>query len=158
MEGDEPDILRTFCTAFCTNFKKATLLCIPMIAVALTIVINYVYIIQNLGPTNFIQILVNLCFILWVVTWVYVMPVMAYYENSMAGYLQFSYRLAIAQLPRTIILILANTIPLVILIVLACLSPAASMILVICGFSLPAYWGLKLILPIFARYGEKEYD
>lgn len=162
MEGEEPDILRTFWTAFRANFKKATALWMSMIVIALTLAMNYYYIIHNSGSCNLIQVIMNLILLLWLVTWVYVIPAMAYYKNSMVVNLSLSYCLAIAHLPRTVAAILLNIIPLATLILLALLSPTASLVLVICGFSLPAYGVLKMLLPIFKhirrQYGGKVYE
>lgn len=158
LQDDEPDIIRTFLGAFRKNFKKSTVLWLIMLTVAGTLGMNY-YLIYHIEGTGveLIRIFLNLILAIWIGFGVYIFPVMAYYENTISGYTEFTFRIALGQLPYTILLILLQVLPLFVLLYLAQFLTGAVLLLLCCGFSLPAYFSGRLLIRLFRSCEEKRY-
>lgn len=155
-EGDEPDILKSFFRAFRDNLKKATTVWIGILAVAVTLMMNYYLIYQMGGITaEVLRVFMNLILLALSAFCVYIFPSMAYYENSIIGYLEFSFRIALGQLPRTILMLAVHTIPLLFVLYLAQYFTVAVLLLVCCGISLPAYYAARILKKLFKIFEEK---
>lgn len=159
LQNDEPDILKTFFIAFKENVKKASYIWIGMLAIAGTLVFNYYALYHMEGIwTEIVRIFFNLILIFWGVLWIYVFPAVAYYQNHILGYLQFSIRVAFVHLPVTVIILFIQTVPLWFVLFLAQYLPMAVLLLVCCGFSLPSYCAAHILLKLFKRYEGNFYD
>ncbi len=156
LQNDEPDILKTFFKSFRENLKKASCIWIGMLAVAATLVFNYYALYHMAGAwTEIVRIFFNFILLFWGVLWIYVFPAIAYYQNSILGYLQFSIRVALAHLPVTVVILILQTVPVLFVLFLAQYLPMAVLLLVCCGFSLPSYGAACFLLKLFKRYEEK---
>lgn len=157
LQGDEPDILKTFFRAFRGNFKKATLVWIGMLAVAATLGLNYYLLYQMSGViSEGIRIFLNLILLIWIAFWIYLFPVMAYYENNVRGYVEFTIRAAVGQFPRTILLMFLQIVPLLGVLYFAQYVSGAVLVLICCGFSMPAYFSGKILIQLFENCERKE--
>lgn len=153
MRNDEPDIIRSFFRAFLDNFKKSTTIWLMMLAVGGTLALNYYFLYQGgMNLTGVIRILLNLVLIILLIMWVYIFPVLSYFDNTIRGYIRFVVGLSIAKLPYTVALVLIQTIPILAILFLAQYIPMAVLLLICCGVSLPAYYSGKLLLNLFKDY------
>lgn len=157
LKNDEPDIIRDFFRAFRENFKKATFVWMVMLVVLASLVMNFYYLYQSqITLAEMIRILLNFVLILWMVMWVYLFPIITYFDNSIKGYVTFAVGLSLAKLPCTVLLILIQTIPILAVLFFAQYAPLAVILLVCCGLSLPAYYSAQLLLKLFRNYeGDK---
>lgn len=154
--GDEPHILKGFFGAFRDNFKKSTLVWLVMLALGGTLGVNYLFLYQNqVSGADLIRVLLNLVLVVLLVLWVYIFPAMAYFENSVKGYVMFSVGVAVARLPYTVVLVLIQTVPLLGMLFLAQFIPSAVLLLICCCASLPAYVSEKLFLRLFKDYEDE---
>lgn len=153
MRDDEPDIIRSFFRAFLDNFKKSTTVWLIMLAVGGTLAFNYYFLYQGeMSLAGVVRILLNLVLIILLVMWVYIFPVISYFDNTIRGYIRFVVGLSIAKLPYTVALVLIQTIPILGVLFLAQYIPMAVLLLICCGASLPAYYSGKLLLNLFKDY------
>lgn len=153
LQNDEPDILKTYFKAFKENIKKASCIWMGMLAFAGTLVINYYALYHMAGIwTEIVRIFFNFILLFLGVLWIYIFPAVAYYQNSIFGYLQFSIRVAFAHLPVTVLILFLQTAPLLFILFLAQYLPMAVLLLVCCGSSLPSYGAAHLLLKLFKRY------
>lgn len=158
IQGDEPDILKTFFRAFKENFRNATKVWSVMLVTAVTLGGNYylLFHLQGLGAAaGVIRVLLNFVLMALLAFGVYIFPSMCYYKNSLTGYVYFSAGVAIAQLPRTFLLLFLNIVPLLLVLFLAQYLAAGVWLFLCCGFALPAYLSSGILIKIFARYEEK---
>lgn len=157
VKNDEPDILRTFFKAFRENLKKTSVIWMGMLILAGTLAANYyaLYHMQG-GWTEALRVFLNLILLAWAMLWVYIFPAAAYYKNSISGYLQFSIRAAIANLPVTAAMILIQAAVLFVILFFAQYLQMAVILLVCCGFSLPAYASAGFLVKIFDNYSKQE--
>lgn len=155
-DGDEPDIIKTFFRAFRENFKESTIVWTILFLISLTLGVNYYLLFHMSGwGIELIRVFFNLILMAWLAFYIYFFPTAAYFENTLSGHVEFAFRLAIGHLPRTILIILIQTIPVLLLIYLAQYTSGAVLLLLCCGFSLPAYCSVKILSGIFQRYGEQ---
>ncbi len=153
LREEEPEILKGFFRAFKDNFKKATLVWLLMLMVAVTLGSDFYALYQSgFALGGIIRILLNLILVLLFVLWVYIFPTIAYFDNTLKGYLTFSVGIAIAKLPATIWLVMIQTIPILGVLFLAQYFPAATLVLLCCAASLPAYYSCKTLLRLFHQY------
>ena len=156
-QGDDPHIMKGFFGAFRDNFKKATLVWLVMLALGGTLGLNYIVLYQSHIPgADLIRVLLNLVLIVLLVLWVYIFPAIAYFENSIKGYVIFSVGLAVARLPYTVGLVLLQTLPLLGMLFLAQFIPSAVLLLICCCASLPAYFSAPLLLCLFGCYEDEQ--
>lgn len=153
VRNDEPDILKTFFKAFRENLKKASCIWAAMLAVAGTLAVNY-YALHHMdgGWKEALRVFFNFIFIIWVMLWVYIFPAAAYYKNSVLGYFQFSVRVAIVNLPVTAAIILIQAAILLAILFFAQYMQMAVILLICCGFSLPAYFSAGFLVKIFGQF------
>lgn len=155
-QGDEPDILKTFFQAFKENFRKSTSVWLAMLALAGTLILNFYFLYRlNSSGTNPALVLLYLILFIWLVCWVYFYPVLCYYDNSWFGYTGFIARISIAELPRTVLLIVTALVPVLLCLILAQYSSFGIMLLALGGFSVPAYISEGILLKMFQHYEEK---
>lgn len=151
-EGDEPPVISTFVKAFKENFKNSTWIWLLVLAGIASLALNVFMLADDVKNNVIFRVLFwGVCLIL-VFLGVYIFPVIGYYKNSIKGYLHFSLLLAVVQLPKTIILIILQMIP-VVLFLLACNVSMFALTFLLCGFSLPAYLASKILKDIFPCYG-----
>lgn len=156
-KNDEPNILKTFFKAFRDNLKKATGIWTAMLVIMGTLMFNYYALYQMQGGwTEVLRVFLNLILVLWAMLWAYVFPTIAYYKNNISGYLQFSIRAAIANLPVTAVLILTQAAFLLAILFFAQYMQMAVIVLVCCGFSLPAYFSAGFLVKVFEQYPEQK--
>lgn len=157
VKNDEPDILRTFLKAFWENLKNMTFIWTMMLAIAGTLAVNYYALYQMGGGwTEILRVFLNLILLMWAMLWIYVFPAAAYYKNSVSGYLQFSIRAAIANLPVTAALLLIQAVFLLVILFFAQYIQMAVILLICCGFSLPAYFSAGILVKILERYSKEQ--
>lgn len=155
VQGDEPDIIRTFFQGFKENFKKSTIIWLVMLAVGITLALNY-YTMYHIGTplAGLVQIILNMVLILWLAFWIYAFPSISFFKNSLSGYLRFTAGITIAQLPQTVSLFAVHMISLLVILFIAQYSQIGVILLACCGFSLSAYIASKILSKIFEKYGE----
>lgn len=153
LRGDEPDIVKGFFRAFRDNFRTATAVWLVMLAVAATLGYHFYFLYHNaVAGSGAIRVLLVLVLLLWLVLWVWLFPAMAYFDNTVRGYLTFAVGIAVARLPDTVLLVLLQTVPVLAVLFLAQYVPMATLLLLCCGASLPAYWSGGRFLHLFSRY------
>lgn len=155
-QGDEPDILKTFFHAFKENFRKATAAWMIMLAVIVSLALNfYVLYHMNFAMADVIRIILNFILLFCLAFWVFLFPSICYYENSLKGYFRFAVGISIAQLPKTVLLVLIKTGIILCILFMAQYSTFGVILFVCCAFSLPAYFSGPILLKIFERCEEK---
>lgn len=156
-EGKEPAIIREFLQAFKHNFKKATAIWVGMLLILLTLGLNYLFLYPYDGTAVFcIRILLNLIMVLWIMAWIYIFPGIALYENSCRGYVESAVLTAISRLPYTILMAAVWGLVLMTILFLAQFFSLAVLLLILCGFSLPAEISIKYLLRTLTSQSEEK--
>ena len=87
------------------------------------------------------------------VTFVYMFALQSRYENTVKGTIVNAFRLALANLPRTVLMMV---IWIIWILVMVYLHRAALLAFLLYGFSLPGYLCTMLYEPVFVRLEEEE--
>jgi uncharacterized membrane protein YesL len=158
LKNDEPDIIKSYFRAFRGNWKKSFFIWSGMLIVLGTLMFNYYMLYQGQIPfAGLIRIFINIVLFVWMIMLAYVFPVIAYFENTITGYIKFTLGLSFAKLPFTVAVLLIMTLPVIFILFLAQYIPMAALLFLCCGVSLPAYFSGKMFLRLFRDYeGDEE--
>ena len=155
VRGDSPYVIRSFFKSFKQNFLQATgiwLFCLIIIGIdAMDIAI----IIRNPGAVPVpVQGAVIAASILVLAVAVYVFPLLARFENTMAGTVRNALVMAAANLPRTILMLAIYLF----LPALVNMNTSLIPVFILFGFSVPAYMAARVYSPVFRRYEPEEEE
>lgn len=158
-KNDEVNILSTFFRAFKDNFKPATLIWIGMAVIGGTLALNYYYLYRsNMSGGDAIRAVFNIVLLLLAILWIYVFPSVAYFKNTVRGYMKFSAGIALAKLPWTIALCFIHAVPILAFLFMAQFSSIGIILLLCCGFSLSAYISAGIFVRMFSRFEDQSDD
>ena len=148
-------IVRNFFRAFKENFRRGTILWLPVLGLIAAIALNAWLIRHNAGafpPAAKIVFGVGFLLILFVMVWIF--PLLCHFEYAHIGaYIRNASLLAVGHLPRTAAMVAITAVPLVFVY----MQPYRSIAwLVLFGFSLPAWGKAWLYSPVFKKMEPEE--
>ncbi len=116
VKNEEGYLTKSFFKAFAANFLPATAMWAVILGGGLVILAD-VYIIGNYAPQFKVWLLVPMCFIVIVLLalFLYVFPLQAYFKNTIRGTMGNALRLAVAHLPYTIVFLILQAMPVVVI-------------------------------------------
>lgn len=117
VNDDEEYILRTFIRKFKENFKTSTIIWIFMIIVGAVLILdfNISNIIYNKTLSKVLQFILTLVSIIYVFVFTYVFPIISKFENTIKNTIKNSILISIQNLPYTIIMVVLNLSPIILL-------------------------------------------
>ena len=143
-------IVSAFFQSFRTNFRQATLLWLLMLAIGLPLVLEiYALLTMQLGVTIVI-ILVLLGALLYLSLLSYLFPMLARFDNTFLRFITNSLVLSMAHLPRTILIVFSNLLPILMFLLLPYWFLRLGFIWFLLGFALIAYSNHIIFKRIFA--------
>ena len=149
VRGEEGYLVKGFFKSFKQNFKQATILWLIMLLVILVYIGDFR--IFNYSGLTFPKVLVvmilAIALILMMVA-VYVFPVLSRFDNTVKNTLKNAFCMAVLNLPKTLLLILLQALPVVVIY----FSSYATIFVIMFGISLPAYCSARLLSGIFKKY------
>lgn len=156
-------ITKEYFKSFKQNFKQATIIWVGAVLVILFIVFD-LWCLQSMeNPTIIFASLCAVSIFLFC-TLLYVFPVLSHFENTIKGTVKNSFFMSILALPRTILMIVLNLLPIT-LIYLVERFETMFWIMPLCflfWFSAPAYFCAKLYDKTFKKFepedAKKEND
>ncbi len=115
--NEESYITRSFFKAFKSNFLQATAMWLVVLAGVVVLLLD-IHIVGNYLPQFAWVMLVPMCaiFLILVAIYLYAFALQAYFKNSIKGTLGNSLKLAVAHLPYSLIFILLQAMPWIIVI------------------------------------------
>ncbi|MCM1388019.1 MAG: DUF624 domain-containing protein [Bacillus sp. (in: Bacteria)] len=149
VRGEEGYLVKGFFKSFKQNFKQATILWLIMLLVIAVYVGDFM-IFRYSGmtfPTVLIVAILAIALVLIMVS-VYVFPVLSRFDNTVKNILKNAFCMAVLNLPKTLLLIIIQLIPLIVLY----FSSYAAIFVFMFGISLPAYCSAHLFSGIFKKY------
>ena len=153
--GEDPYIIRNYFKSFIQNFKQATIIWIMMLVVGVALFFDWKILrsMELTGATGKILngILIACILVLFVVS-IYVFPVLARFENTVKITIRNALLMAIASLPRTVLMILIYMIPVGMILVSDNMTPVVMLV----GIPLVAYLCSVNFVKIFKPYEPEE--
>lgn len=150
---EEGYLLRGFFKSFRQNFKQAAIIWLGiLILIAVFVVDFWVFRYSELEFSHiFIALFIALALI-FIMTAVYIFPILAHFDNSIKNILKNALSIAILNLPKTILMAVIYILP----FVLAYFSTFSWVFIFMFGISLPAYISTFIYSGIFKKFEPEE--
>ncbi len=118
VRNEEGAILKGFFQAFRENFRQGTIAGLIFIAINLLMFLDYrlISVIQNVTLAAVSAAAIMMVVLMTAGVFAYVFPLIARYENSLRAAFNNAWRLAVINLPKTIVLVVLNNLPLLFLV------------------------------------------
>ncbi|MGN1026673.1 MAG: YesL family protein [Faecousia sp.] len=151
-EQEEP-IIKSFFRAFRQNFKQSTLVWLVELVVIVSLVCDVLLVMAyfNGSLAKAMYILVAVLAILVAGVFSYLMPLIARYENGMRQHVNNAVVLAIIKLPKTLLLMLLNLLPVILLVISVPLFVQTLIFWVIIGFAFVSFLTSSILKPVFQQ-------
>ena len=149
-EQEEP-LIKAFFRAFRQNFKQSTLVWLVELVVIVSLVCDVLLVMAyfNGGLAKAMYILVAVLAILVAGVYAYLMPLIARYENGMRQQVNNAVILAIIKLPKTLLLMLLNLLPVILLLISVPVFVQTLIFWVIIGFAFVSFLTSSILKPVF---------
>lgn len=156
VRNEENYIVKGFWKSFKENFKQSTILWIIVCVVGVVLGMDYYMLYQLSGEFSRIYVVVLLAVTLFAyMTFLYIFPLQSRFVNTVSRTLKNSVMMMILGLPRTILMVLLSAVP---VILLYFFDIKVIPLLVLFGFTLPAYGMAFLYNGLFKRFEPEEEE
>lgn len=162
-KDEENSITKQFFKSFKDNFKQGTV--IWLIFAVIIAILSTDLIVANRGSlwdifhnnsvSNVVIVAVGVMAILIAITLTYVFPILAKFDNTIKNTIKNAFLISIRHLPYTVLFLLVNAAPWVIIILSGIYGNGSGNMLVFIQFSLTAYINARFFNKIFANYEPK---
>lgn len=154
-------IMRDFFQSFKEDFKQATpvylILLIPTAAVVMNAMLIFNPENSAAVPSYLLVIwFISALILLFISSFVY--PVMAFFADSILKTLRNAMVLALANLPRTILISILNLLPVILLFVNLSFFLQSSIFWLLIGGALVAYLNMSILKPVFKKLVPSEFE
>ena len=147
-------IMRDFFQSFKEDFKQATPVYLILLIPTVAVVINAMLI---FNPDNSAAVPFYLL-VIWFISALIVYPVMAFFADSIFKTLRNAMVLALANLPRTILISVLNLLPVILLFVNLSFFLQSSIFWLLIGGALVAYLNMSILKPVFKKLVPSEFE
>lgn len=154
-------VVRDFFQSFKEDFKQATpvylILLIPTVAVVMNAMLIFNPENSAAVPSYLLVIwFISALILLFISSFVY--PVMAFFADSIFKTLRNAMVLALANLPRTILISVLNLLPVILLFVNLSFFLQSSIFWLLIGGALVAYLNMSILKPVFKKLVPSEFE
>lgn len=148
---EDDEVLKPFFRAFKTNFKQATLLPLPLIAVLAVLVVEIAYLLTSgQGVAMLFVMIIVAVFLLCML--MHLLPLIGRFEMKANALLRTAFSLTILHFPITLVMIALLLVPAGIFVYDISLFLRLSVVWVGIWFALAAFLNGKLLLNIWAKH------
>ena len=149
----EAPIIKSFFRAFRQNFKQSTLAWLVELVIIVSLVCDVLLVMAYFdgGLAKAMYILVAVLAILVAGVFSYLMPLIARYENGMRQQVNNAVVLAIIKLPKTVLLMLLNLLPVILLLISVPVFVQTLIFWVIIGFAFVSFLTSSILKPVFQQ-------
>ena len=151
--NNEGYIIKGFFRAFKENFKQSLPLALLFWGIAVVLFLDYL--IMSRWENGAVSIVLGIIIFgaaALIAVFGYVWPLMAKFENTRMNILANAAKLSVGMLPRTLLMVLLNGLPLFFFFFVPALFLAMMWFYLVFGFGLTAYLISKLLNPVFDRF------
>lgn len=149
---------RSYFRAFRDNFKKATLLWLPILLVGAALVANIYFFASLPGKLSYVCVLFLILLLLDVFVFSYAFPLQSQFENTTKKTFKNALVLSIGYLPRTLLLAAVNLLPWLLMLLNFWVFLKMAFLWVVLYFAIAAYLGTFLLKRVFEPYMPKEEE
>lgn len=156
---EESYILKSYLKAFRQNFRQATAIWGIALAAIFIFYLDF-HIIQNMGQpaAQLLFVLLSAVALLFVVTLMYVFPVLAKFDNTIINTIKNAFFISIGNLPRTMLMVAVIIFSVVLTFFSQQTLAAGLLIWIMAGFALISFINSRILVKVFDRYIPEEDD
>lgn len=153
VRGEDPSILREYMKAFRRNIKPATLSWLIMAAVGGIIFVDF-YLVGVFDGTVYTvtRLLLAIIFGIWILTFLYLFPYIARFENTVFNSIKNALILSAAHVPSTVMMLVISLGLVVITLFTSRMFVIGTIAWFFVGFAVVAYAQSFLLCRIFSKY------
>lgn len=144
-------IVKPFFRAFRDNFRQATLMWLGMLLVTAALVCDVLLVMAYFGGSKLMYILVGILALLVLGICAYLLPLVVRYSNTLRQHLGNALALAVVKLPKTLLLVVLNLLPALLLLLSPRLFAQTLIFWVVIGFAFVAYIQESLLKSVYAQ-------
>lgn len=149
---------KEYWAGFKNNFKQALVLWVLFVLFAFVLLIEYSFCDQTGGILTFFKYGLMMMGIIAVVLFIYTLPVMAAFADTIVHLMRNAFFFAAKQPFKLLVILFFDIFPLYLTYTDAQFAPLYGFIWVTCGFGLLAMLGAKLLLPDFIPFLDEKDD
>ncbi|MCD7766834.1 MAG: YesL family protein [Lachnospiraceae bacterium] len=158
-DGEEGYIVRSFFRSFRQNFKQATGLWAIMLFSGLILVLDIMILRSTEGAfASVLTVIIIIVCIIWFMVFLYLFAVLSRFDNTVKNTLRNSFIMAIADFPRTFLMVLLYAAAVVVTLFNSTTLTWALLFWIMFGFASMSYWCTSFLGKIFHKYAPKEED
>ena len=154
-------IMRDFFQSFKEDFKQATPVYLILLIPTVAVVMNAMLIFNpenNAAVPSYLLVIWFICALILLFISSFVYPVMAFFADSIFKTLRNAMVLALANLPRTILISVLNLLPVILLFVNLSFFLQSSIFWLLIGGALVAYLNMSILKPVFKKLVPSEFE
>ncbi len=156
-EDEEGYIVRGFFRSFRQNFKQSTIIWLILLAFGIVFGLDFYILSASTGTVmSVFRVLITAAAFLYAMVLLYVFPVLARFENSIKATIKNAFIMAIADFPRTILMLVITVGSVLITFFNAYTLVYGLLIWLLGGFALVAYANSFFMKKVLAKYMPKE--
>lgn len=158
-DDEEGYIFRSFLKSFRENFKQATVIWLIALAAGAILVVDFL-ILRNASDSvsTVMKVLIAALALLYAMVVLYVFPILSKFENSVKATIRNAFIIAVADLPRTILMLVITGAAVVLTFWNAYTFWYGLLIWILFGFSGLAYINSRFLKKIFKKYIPQEEE
>lgn len=156
-EDKESYIIRSFFKSFKENFRQATIIWLILLVIGIFIGVDFRIVMPQDGAFfKVLLYLLSMTAILLLFVLLYVFPVLSKFYNSIQATFKNAFLMSLRHLPYTLLIFLITALPFFVFLTNVMIILRLLPLLLLCGFSLPAYLNSLLFKRIFVHYIPEE--
>ncbi len=154
VRGESSSTIKLFIKSFKENFKISTIVWTLMIVICGVLVIDFKIadLMSNKNLSIMLRVSSIMISIIFIFSFTYVFPIISKFENSIKHTIINSVLISIQNLHFTIIMVILNLLPIILLNLVTSLWPYILLLYIMSGFSLTSYVNSIFLNKIFNKY------
>lgn len=154
----ETGIIRPYFQAFRENFKQGTVMFLILFLPAVVLLLCYFLASAYGGMMRYLSLLYIPLLLVFAFVYSYAFPLLSQFNNTVKVTLKNALLLSIAYLPRTLVMVVLNLLPLALLYTQTMLFFQVGFLWLMLYFSASAYFNALLLRKVFAPYQEAQEE
>lgn len=152
-EGEEGYIVKSFFKSFKENFKQATIMWLLMLVIGVVLGMDFLILKDATGSmVTVFRIGISVAAFLYLMIMVYLYAVLARFYNSIKATIKNAFIMAIADFPRTLIMMVITVASVIITFLTAETLVYGILVWLMFGFALISYCNCFFLKKVFAKY------
>ncbi len=145
----EGSTVKGYFAAFKANFRQATIEWVIILVVAVSLLCDWLLLLTYFGGNTFMFVLLAILALVVLGVQSYMLPLLVRYRNTLKEHMSNAVVLALIKLPRTLLLVFLNVLPLLIFWVSVAIFVQTLIFWVFIGFAFAAYVQGSVLKPVF---------